>query len=94
MLTEEKLVMNYPLVVHSELSDEVQDEAVEILVNCYEKYPTHLETAAKAAKDALDAKFGSSWNCCLGNFDFTIEHSGQILFLYINGTIGALLFKC
>ncbi|KAL0222282.1 hypothetical protein RCL1_002136 [Eukaryota sp. TZLM3-RCL] len=88
--------LNYPIIVNSELSDDLQEEAVEILVNAYEKHFSHLETAAKTAKDAFDTRFGSSWNCFIGNFSFTIEHQegDGLLYVFLNANIGALLFKC
>lgn len=43
------------------MSDELKNEAVEIITTACEKYAQNYELAAKIVKEAMDKKFGTFW---------------------------------
>jgi dynein light chain 4 len=54
------------------------------------------QKAAQAVKEALDKKFGPSWQCCVGEgFGFDVTYNSRnMLLVYYGEKLGILIFKC
>ena len=86
----------YPLVRNCDMPEEMRVEAQELCVTAVEKFQSNNEGAAKFVKEQMDKKFGAGWHIVIGqNFDFQMAHElKSLLYLYIAGTTGALVWKC
>ncbi|ORZ40062.1 hypothetical protein BCR44DRAFT_149244 [Catenaria anguillulae PL171] len=91
---ESRKVYNYPLVKYTDMSDELRVETVDMVVTYLEKHPGNYEAAAKAIKEVMDKKYGTSWHVVIGEgFEFEITYEVKnMLFMYF-ATFGALLWK-
>jgi hypothetical protein len=86
--------MNYPLVVEAELNDELQTEALDLIVSCIERSQGSLELMAKALKEDMDKKTGPGWNCVVGEgFAHCVTYTTNMLFVYFAGNTGVLFWK-
>jgi dynein light chain 4 len=86
--------MNYPLVVESELNDELQIEALDLIVSCIERSGGSLEICAKALKEDMDKKTGPGWNVVVGEgFAHCVTYTTNMLFVYFGGNTGVLFWK-
>lgn len=54
------------------------------------------EKAAQAVKEALERKFGPTWNVCVGEgFGYDVTYNAKhCLLVYYGEKLGVLLFKC
>ncbi|CAG9801068.1 unnamed protein product [Chironomus riparius] len=93
---DKKIVHTYALVKHSDMSDDIKNEAIEIVTTACEKYAQNYELAAKTVKEAMDKKFGSFWHCCVGEgFGFEVSYETRnILYLFFGGNLAIVLWKC
>ncbi|KAK2945875.1 putative Dynein axonemal light chain 4 [Blattamonas nauphoetae] len=94
--TEEyRKMMNYSLIKHCDMNEEMRVETLEVVVTALEKCPNHHENAAKLIKDTMDKKFGGGWDAIVGEgYGFSISsHAKHLLFLYYGGTLAVLLYK-
>jgi dynein light chain 4 len=86
--------MNYPLVVQSDLTDDLQTEALDLVVSVIERTQGNLEACVKSLKEDMDKKTGPGWNAVVGEgFSHYITYTTNILFLYFAGNTGVLLWK-
>ncbi|KAJ3365552.1 Dynein light chain 4, axonemal [Allomyces arbusculus] len=87
-------VFNYPLVKYTDMSEELRIETVDMVVTYLEKHPGNYEAAAKAVKEVMDKKCGTSWHVVVGEgFEFEVTYEMRnLLFMYF-GTFGVLLWK-
>jgi dynein light chain 4 len=81
------------------MSSEVQSEAVDLIVSAIDNVKQTngtYEAAAKLVKEAMDRKFGPAWHCIIGEgFGFECTHQDKsLVFLYYQGNMAILLFKC
>ena len=51
---------------------------------------------SKQIKETMDKRFGATWHCIIGqNFGFEVTHEQEnLLYLFYQGNIAVLLFKC
>jgi dynein light chain 4 len=88
-----------PSLKSSDMPTEVQSEAVDLIVSAIDNIKTvngTYEVACKQVKEAMDRKFGPSWHCIIGEgfgFNCTFQTKSMI-FLYYQGNMAILLFKC
>ena len=81
------------------MSNEVQSEAVDLIVSAIDnikQFNSNYETAAKQVKEAMDRKFGAAWHCIIGEgfgFNCTFQEKNMV-YLYYQGVMAILLFKC
>eukprot|EP00045_Choanoeca_perplexa_P022085 m.8298 g.8298 ORF g.8298 m.8298 type:complete len:107 (-) comp9141_c0_seq1:69-389(-) len=87
---------NYPLVVKSDLNEEMLAECTETAQTAIEKHAGNNEEAAKMLKQVMDKKFGGPWNVVLGEaFGFEItQQEGNMLYMYFGGATAVLVWKC
>lgn len=80
----------------SDMSTEVQSEAIDLIISAIDKQGSNYEAAARIVKEQMDRKFGPTWNCIIGEgYAFEITHQTKyMLHLYYLGNIATLLFKC
>jgi hypothetical protein len=71
------------------------------LVHMSTSYPSLLvvvasQAAARSVKEQMDRKFGPSWHCIIGEgFGFQCTYQTKhMIFLYYQGNVAILLFKC
>ncbi|XP_037954229.1 dynein light chain 4, axonemal-like [Teleopsis dalmanni] len=93
---EKKVFHTYPLVVYTDMSEEMQGEAVEVVTIACEKYPSNLDLAARHIKQVMDVKYGASWHVAVGeSFGFDVPYeTNHMLFMYFGGNMGIALWKC
>lgn len=83
----------------SEMSTEVQSEAVDLIISAIDNIKQSngtYEQAAKSVKETMDRKFGAAWHCIIGEgymFSCTFQEK-NMLYMYYQGNIAILLFKC
>ena len=54
------------------------------------------QKASQACKEALDKKFGPTWNVCVGEgFGYHVTHNARnMILVYYGEKVGILAFKC
>ncbi|WIA29399.1 hypothetical protein OEZ86_011903 [Tetradesmus obliquus] len=85
----------YPLVKYTDMTAEMREEAMDICITAVEKYPNDMEKCTQMIKDQMDKKFGSPWHVIVGRgFAYEITYElRNILYLFVGGTTGVLLWK-
>ncbi len=55
-----------------------------------------VQKASQACKEALDKKFGPTWNVCVGEgFGYHVTHNARnMILVYYGEKVGILAFKC
>lgn len=91
-----KLNTNFNFLQHSDMNEEIKNEAIEIITTACEKYSQNYEQAARSVKEIMDKKFGSFWHCCVGEgFGFEVSfETRNILYLFFGGNLAIVLWKC
>lgn len=93
-----KKMLGRPIAKSHELGAEMLTELTDIIQNGIEAYattPNMPELATKSIKEALDKKFGPSWQCIIGEgftYDISVQ-SDAYLIMYYNGVLGCMVFK-
>ncbi|TPX41341.1 hypothetical protein SeMB42_g03502 [Synchytrium endobioticum] len=91
---ESRKAFNYPLVKVCDMVDEVRVEAVDSVVTAVEKHANNFEAAAKAVKELMDKRCGTSWHVVVGEgFGFEVTHEIKNLLFVFFGNVGVLLWK-
>ena len=86
--------MNYPLVVESDMNDDLQTETLDLVVSILERCQGNLELSAKSLKEDMDKKTGPGWNVVVGeSFSHSVTYTKNVLFVYFNGNTGVLMWK-
>ena len=71
---------NKPVIKNVDMTEEMQQEAVEVARIALEKYPIEKDIAAYIKRE-FDKKHGSTWHCIVGrNFGSYVTH-GEVLCL-------------
>lgn len=85
----------YPLIRHSDMTEEMRTETMELCVTACEKFSTNNEMAAKMLKDAMDKKFGGPWNVVVGEgFGFEVTyHIKNMLYMFFGGNVAIIVWK-
>lgn len=78
------------------MNHELQSEAIDLIVSAIDKQRGNYEAAARSVKEQMDRKFGPSWHCIIGEgFGFQVTYQTKhMIFLYYQGNVAILLFKC
>ncbi|KAJ8679880.1 hypothetical protein QAD02_015667 [Eretmocerus hayati] len=85
----------YPLCKHTDMQDDMKQEAMEMTVTAVEKYVDNYEDAARVVKDSLDKKFGPPFNVVIGesySFSVTFQQKSFLL-MYTNGNVAAAIWR-
>ncbi|XP_065115956.1 dynein, axonemal, light chain 4b [Paramisgurnus dabryanus] len=91
-----KRLHSFPLIRHTDMSEEMRVETMELCVTACEKFATNNESAAKMIKESMDKKFGSSWHVVIGEgFGFEITHEMKnLLYMFFGGSLAVCVWKC
>ncbi|KAJ3639402.1 hypothetical protein Zmor_002763 [Zophobas morio] len=91
-----KIIHTYPLIRHSDMPEEMKQEAMELVVTACEKYSTNNEAAAKMIKDEMDKKFGPPFHVVVGEgFGFEISFEcTNLLYMFSGGNLAIVVWKC
>ena len=78
------------------MNSEISTEAVDVVISAIDKHQNNFEECAKTVKETMDKRFGASWHCVIGHsFGFEVTHDQEnVLYLFYQGNIAILLFKC
>ncbi|KZC06491.1 PREDICTED: dynein light chain 4, axonemal-like [Dufourea novaeangliae] len=96
MKTEERLIFHtYPLCKHSDMPEEIKQEAIEMCVTATEKYTDNYESAARAIKDGLDKRFGGPFHVIVGeSYACAVTYQAKsLLYMYNGGNIAVLVWR-
>jgi dynein light chain 4 len=95
-LAELKKSFSKNLIKSADMNNELQSEAVDLIVSAIDKQRGNYEAAARQVKEQMDRKFGSSWHCIIGEgFGFQVTYQTKhCLFIFYQGNLAILLFKC
>lgn len=88
--------MKKSLVKYSDMPTEMGNEIVEVCTTALDKFLVNrdYEGASAAIKNALDKKFGPSWQCAIGEgFGFDISCQQKFLLHLYYGKVGILCYK-
>lgn len=86
--------MNYPLVMQSDMNDDLQTETLDLIVSVIERSQGNLELSAKSLKEDMDKKTGPGWNVVIGeNFSHSVTYTKNMIFVYFGGNTGVLMWK-
>ncbi|WPT14446.1 Dynein light chain 2, cytoplasmic [Picochlorum sp. SENEW3] len=77
----------------SDMSDEMQKDAIDMAIESTSKWDTERDIAASLKKD-FDGKYGPTWHCIVGsNFGSYVTHeSRHFIYFYLN-KLAILLYK-
>ncbi|XP_045446007.1 dynein axonemal light chain 4 [Melitaea cinxia] len=95
-IVAEKVIHTYPLIRHSDMSEEMRTEAVELSVTACEKFSQNNELAARMVKESMDKKFGPAFHVVVGEsygFEITYECT-TICYMYFGGNQAICIWKC
>jgi dynein light chain 4 len=93
MALDFKKVLQKPLVAKEDMNPEMSAECVEIVASAVDKYlvAENYEKAAQTAKEALERKFGPTWNVCVGEgFGYDVTYNAKHCLLVYYGAWGGL----
>ncbi|XP_060528899.1 dynein axonemal light chain 4 [Cylas formicarius] len=91
-----KIIHTYPLIRHSDMSEEVKTESMELVVTACEKHSANNEAAAKMIKDEMDKKFGPPFHVVVGeDFGFEVSYEcTNLLYMFFGGNLAIVIWKC
>ncbi|XP_007907984.1 dynein axonemal light chain 4 [Callorhinchus milii] len=94
--TDARRLQTFPICRHSDMTEEMKVETMELCVTACEKFSTNNETAAKMIKETMDKKFGSSWHVVVGEgFGFEVTHETKnMLYMFFGGNVAICVWKC
>ncbi|XP_064614635.1 dynein axonemal light chain 4-like [Liolophura sinensis] len=92
----EKRIHTYPLIRHSDMTDDMRTETMELCVTACEKFSTNNEFASKMIKETMDKKFGASWHVVVGEgYGFEVTHElKNMLYMFFGGNLAIVVWKC
>jgi dynein light chain 4 len=95
-LGELKKAFSKNIIKSADMNHELQSEAIDLIVSAIDKQRGNYEAAARSVKEQMDRKFGPSWHCIIGEgFGFQCTYQTKhMIFLYYQGNVAILLFKC
>jgi len=95
-----KKAMNRALVKHSDMTDEMRGEVMDIISGGIDKFSgpegVNMEAATRLIKETLDKQYGFPWHCAMGQgFSFDVTAQTQtLMYLFYQGELCILVFKC
>ena len=93
-IPEWRKAFNYPLVVETDLDEDLQSEIFDLIGMAIDRSQGNLEICSKAIKADMDNKMGPSWNVVIGeNFSHFVTYTKNMLFAYFGGNLGVLIWK-
>ncbi|KAK7021796.1 Dynein light chain 4, axonemal [Halocaridina rubra] len=91
-----RIVHTYPLMRHTDMTDEMKQETVEIIVAACEKHQTNNESVARVIKETMDKRYGATWHCVVGEaFGFEVSYEVRtLLYMFNAGNLAIAVWKC
>ncbi|XP_071546460.1 dynein axonemal light chain 4 [Panulirus ornatus] len=91
-----KIIHTYPLLRHTDMSEEMKTETMELIVTACEKYQTNNESAARVIKETMDKRYGATWHCVVGEaFGFEVSYEVKnLLYMFFAGNLAIAVWKC
>lgn len=85
----------YPLCKHTDMSEDMKQETLELCVTAVEKYTDNYERAAKMIKENLDKKFGAPFQVVVGeSYGFFVVHQEKtLLHMFTGGNTAVLIWR-
>ncbi|KAG0236779.1 dynein light chain 1, cytoplasmic [Mortierella sp. GBAus27b] len=82
-----------PVIKNVDMSEEMQQEAVECAISAFDQYSVEKDIAAHLKKE-FDKKYGATWHCIVGrNFGSYVTHETKHFIYFYLDQIAILLFK-
>ena len=86
--------MNTPLIIQSDMNDDLQTETIDLVTAAVEKSGGSIEQCAILLKEDMDKKTGPGWNVIVGeDFSHNVTYLKNMVFLYFGGNLGILMWK-
>ncbi|XP_057694142.1 dynein axonemal light chain 4-like [Corythoichthys intestinalis] len=91
-----KLAYSFPIVRHTDMPEEMKEEAIAMCIAAFEKCSNNNENAAKMVKDSMDKRFGNAWHVVIGeSFGFGVTHEAKnMLYMFYGGSLAICVWKC
>ncbi|GFR20534.1 dynein light chain 1, cytoplasmic [Trichonephila clavata] len=81
------------VIKNADMSEEMQQEAVDVATQALEKYNIEKDIAAYIKKE-FDKKYNPTWHCIVGrNFGSYVTHETKHFIYFYLGQVAILLFK-
>ncbi|KAK2879641.1 hypothetical protein Q8A73_023453 [Channa argus] len=81
------------VIKNADMSDEMQQDAVDCAMQAMEKYNIEKDIAAFVKKE-FDKKYNPTWHCIVGrNFGSYVTHETKHFIYFYLGQVAILLFK-
>jgi len=81
------------VVKNADMSEEMQQEAVDVATTALSKYGIEKDVAAHIKKE-FDKKYHPTWHCIVGrNFGSYVTHETKNFIYFYLGQVAILLFK-
>lgn len=91
---EWRKALNYPIIVESDMNEDLQTETLDLIVSAIERSQNSIELCSKALKEDMDKKTGPGWNVVIGEgFSHYVTYRNNMIFVYFGGNLGVLLWK-
>eukprot|EP00887_Chlorella_sp_A99_P004063 scaffold11.g4063.t1 len=82
-----------PVIKSTDMTDEMQQDAVSTAVAALDKYTIEKDVAAYIKKE-FDSKHNPTWHCIVGrNFGSYVTHETKHFIYFYLGSVAVLLFK-
>uniref|UniRef100_A0A3Q2Z1L0 Dynein light chain n=1 Tax=Hippocampus comes TaxID=109280 RepID=A0A3Q2Z1L0_HIPCM len=91
-----KLAYSFPIVRHTDMPEEMKEEAIALCISAFEKCSNNNENTAKMVKDSMDKMFGTAWHVVIGeSFGFGVTHEAKnLLYMFYGGSLAICIWKC
>jgi len=81
------------VIKNADMSEEMQQEAVDVATTALSKYGIEKDVAAHIKKE-FDRKYSPTWHCIVGrNFGSYVTHETKNFIYFYLGQVAILLFK-
>jgi dynein light chain LC8-type len=82
-----------PVIKNVDMSDELQQDAIELATQAMEKFTVEKDIAAHIKRE-FDRKHGPMWHCIVGrHFGSYVTHETKHFIYFYMGPMAVLLFK-
>ncbi|XP_037918372.1 dynein light chain 1, cytoplasmic isoform X1 [Hermetia illucens] len=91
--THKKMSDRKAVIKNADMSEEMQQDAVDCATQALEKYNIEKDIAAYIKKE-FDKKYNPTWHCIVGrNFGSYVTHETRHFIYFYLGQVAILLFK-
>ncbi|ULT99372.1 hypothetical protein L5515_003459 [Caenorhabditis briggsae] len=88
-----KMVDRKAVIKNADMSDDMQQDAIDCATQALEKYNIEKDIAAYIKKE-FDKKYNPTWHCIVGrNFGSYVTHETKHFIYFYLGQVAILLFK-